>query len=273
MSNFLTRTLAGAVFAAIVIGLVWYGPLGLLCLMVLIGCIGIFEFLRIRGQFQITAWMVLSAIHIFLILGSGRSDLFGNYAWLFSTLAASLALLLVLFEIRKHGLSAYSKLAEYAFAIVYISLPLSLFFAFSTSEDSYNIFKPLMVIFLVWSSDTFAYLTGRWLGKTPLYPSLSPKKTVEGFAGGTVLTAILGAYLSYTWNIAPPLWGLILGLLVSITGTAGDLFESSLKRNAGVKDSGRIIPGHGGVLDRFDAFLFVCVLAWIWDAWLQFAPN
>jgi phosphatidate cytidylyltransferase len=122
----------------------------------------------------------------------------------------------------------------------------------------------MLVFILTWSSDTFAYLTGRAFGKNKRFESLSPKKTIEGFIGGTVLTAIVAAVLGNFWNYG--IWqGAVLGAMVSVAGTAGDLFESALKRQADIKDSGRFIPGHGGALDRFDAFLFVSVVVYSWS--------
>jgi phosphatidate cytidylyltransferase len=121
----------------------------------------------------------------------------------------------------------------------------------------------LLVFILIWSSDTFAYLTGRAFGKNPLHAELSPKKTWEGFIGGTLLTAAVGAYCFYAFFQITNIWqGAILGALMSVFGTAGDLFESALKREKGIKDSGKFLPGHGGALDRFDAFLFGCILMW-----------
>jgi phosphatidate cytidylyltransferase len=121
----------------------------------------------------------------------------------------------------------------------------------------------LLVFILIWSSDTFAYLTGRAFGKNPLHAELSPKKTWEGFIGGTLLTAAVGAYCFYAFFHITNIWqGAILGALMSVFGTAGDLFESALKREKGIKDSGKFLPGHGGALDRFDAFLFGCILMW-----------
>jgi len=132
---------------------------------------------------------------------------------------------------------------------------------------------PIMLMVLVWSSDSWAYVAGKLFGKHKLAPTISPGKTWEGLIGGTILSGLTG-YLIVTYLLAPnggligstefhtftPLKGIILGIAVSIFGTMGDLFESSLKRKAGVKDSGNVLPGHGGMLDRFDAFLFAVVV-------------
>jgi len=114
---------------------------------------------------------------------------------------------------------------------------------------------PLLLVLIVWGYDTGAYLTGRWLGRTRLIDHISPSKTVEGLAGGLVV-ATLGAGLG-AWLIGLPAWHpLVIGPVVGLTAQAGDLAESMLKRAAGRKESGFLIPGHGGILDRIDSFLF-----------------
>lgn len=116
----------------------------------------------------------------------------------------------------------------------------------------------LIAIFvLVWANDVFAYLSGTYLGKHKLFPSVSPKKTWEGTLGGLLFTLLFAALVFYiTKELNLRDW-LLLAIMVSVLSTIGDLAESLLKRNSGVKDSGTLIPGHGGILDRFDAALFV----------------
>lgn len=265
MNELLKRTLSGIVFAAIVIGFIYSGASGLFSLCLVLSTVGIIEFSKLRRTDNMLLLFLLTLISVSLLLHF--SSPFREVEFLKTgalTVAAILSLVYIFVALWKKGLDSYSSIADGAFALIYICLPLILFQQFA-QQDGYSWQRAMLPLLLVWSSDTFAYLSGRWLGKTPLYPSLSPKKTIEGFVGGTVLTAVLGAVLCYVWDLSGPVSGLILGLAVSTFGTAGDLFESALKRNAGVKDSGNLIPGHGGVLDRFDAFFFVCVVVWIWN--------
>jgi phosphatidate cytidylyltransferase len=132
------------------------------------------------------------------------------------------------------------------------------FYCFSTSSNA----RVLIIVILlpIYLNDSFAYVCGRLFGKTPLIPKVSPKKTVEGFLGGIIVTMCVMCFLIYVFgelntNNVLKICG--ISLLASILATLGDLFESKLKRSAGVKDSGKIIPGHGGILDRVDAMLFV----------------
>ncbi len=132
--------------------------------------------------------------------------------------------------------------------------------------------RPIMLAFLfaTWATDTFAYFGGRFLGRHKLFERASPKKTVEGFLVGLAGACVVGA-LSARWLGHGLMWdGLALGLLLGLVGPAGDLLESRLKRDAGLKDSANVLPGHGGVLDRFDSWIFSAPLAYLlaWLGWL-----
>lgn len=145
-----------------------------------------------------------------------------------------------------------------AFAgLLYISLPIGFFIALYMLKAQLNTNIPLALILLIWTNDTMAYISGSFIGKTP-FSKISPKKTWEGTIGGVVFT-IISILIIHQLNWLPELglmdW-IALALCASIAGTAGDLFESKLKRLADVKDSGNIMPGHGGALDRFDSLLF-----------------
>lgn len=143
--------------------------------------------------------------------------------------------------------------------IFWLAIPLASFYALGwvVDQTQYHAFFPLTVIALVWINDTFAYLVGSLVGKHKMTPRLSPGKTWEGFAGGLLFTLlggwiifrISGKYTSGSW--------ILFSLIVGSLGLLGDLFESNLKRKMNVKNMGGLLPGHGGVLDRFDSLLFV----------------
>jgi len=134
------------------------------------------------------------------------------------------------------------------------------------SNDYFSPVFPCIILFSIWINDTMAYLVGSMIGKTPL-SKVSPKKTWEGTVGGAILCiltiALVGANLDITKNIGA-LHLAMIAVLCAFLGTIGDLFESSLKRKAGVKDSGSFMPGHGGFLDRFDSLLFASSASWIY---------
>jgi phosphatidate cytidylyltransferase len=150
----------------------------------------------------------------------------------------------------------------------------STFYGLNVLREQNNGAKWLIVcLILIWSTDTFAYFTGRLIGKRPLAPLISPKKTVEGFWGGFIGTLVLALGL-YAANLLPS-ESMGLGVLLALTvGTIllaviGDLFESVMKRLAGVKDSGKLLPGHGGILDRLDSLFAVVPFFALMIIWLQ----
>lgn len=153
--------------------------------------------------------------------------------------------------------------------MVYISLPLGLLmelrnhWSADISSLSYTI--PLLIIFSLWINDTMAYIVGSVIGKTPL-SKISPKKTWEGTVGGIILTIIVICLIAYFTKRISVVDAAVMSGIAAISGTIGDLFESKLKRMAGVKDSGSIMPGHGGFLDRFDSLLFASVFVWLYAA-------
>lgn len=155
------------------------------------------------------------------------------------------------------------------FGLLYISLPLALLVGIrmmygveSEGRGDFGKYIALTLIFSIWINDTMAYIVGSFIGKTP-FSKISPKKTWEGTAGGAVLCVIVMAFIGHALGLSYVDAGFIAAL-AAITGTVGDLFESKLKRMAGVKDSGSFMPGHGGFLDRFDSLLFASVAVWMY---------
>jgi phosphatidate cytidylyltransferase len=296
MNNFTLRAISGFFYAIVVIGCILLSPATLAILMFVIAFFCAFEWARIHEAskpsamgFGLYTWLFLSPFVTALnpLQAAG--------------IAAIIALIWITHRLFTQGIAALNQAKNLGLGILYIALPIYLFLLLAQSQHlasgqphtphAFNYLtwpsggfmspKPgpdfpaiwnapnylrgpvLMVFILIWSSDTFAYLTGRAFGKNPLHAELSPKKTWEGFIGGTLLTAAVGAYIFWSFFNIHNIWqGAILGALMSVFGTAGDLFESALKREKGIKDSGKFLPGHGGALDRFDAFLFGCVLVW-----------
>ncbi len=157
--------------------------------------------------------------------------------------------------------------AHSALGLLYISLSWGLMMCLYGNLkgivfNSYPWMMPVVLIASIWINDTMAYVTGSFIGKTPLSP-ISPKKTWEGTTGGAIL-AVLVVTLVGTYALGFPVKAsLMISITAAVIGTLGDLFESKLKRMAGVKDSGSIMPGHGGFLDRFDSLLLATTAVWI----------
>ncbi len=162
------------------------------------------------------------------------------------------------------------------FGLLYITLPILMLLDLATmskiavagdiEQSVYSYLLPCGIIFSIWINDTMAYVVGSLIGKTP-FSKISPKKTWEGTIGGAVLCivviALLGNYISVARNIDVKNW-IAIAAICAVFGTAGDLFESKLKRMADVKDSGSFMPGHGGFLDRFDSLLIATPFVWLY---------
>jgi len=126
----------------------------------------------------------------------------------------------------------------------------------------------LGILFLIWSSDSGAYVVGSLIGRTRLFERISPKKSWEGTIGGGLFSLLVAYILSrYFLEIRTDQW-LTLAVIVIVAGILGDLIESMLKRSLQIKDSGSILPGHGGILDRFDALIFAVPFAWVYLQWI-----
>jgi phosphatidate cytidylyltransferase len=182
-------------------------------------------------------------------------------------LVVSIKCILFLFYDNIQKISTSSK---YLYLLGYIILPFVFITKISFGINDYNPKIIIGLFILIWTNDTFAYIVGKSIGRTKLFEKISPKKTIEGFLGG-ILFAILAGYLISKYYIkANPefsdrsilIWTSI-AVIVGIAGTIGDLIESKFKRIAGVKDSGSIMPGHGGILDRLDSVIFVAPIIFL----------
>ena len=276
MKNLLIRTLSGAVLVAVVVAAILCSEGSLFALTVLVTTGSLYEFYRLAaaGHPEKPSWTDLySPVAVGVIV------LMLGYLMIWKSLSPEYLLILLpllfLFFIlslyRKEG-NAFRTLGVQVLGLVYISVPMSLLLALGkqTAADGtalYNAGLVLFYVILIWINDVGAYLVGMSIGKHKLFERLSPKKSWEGFFGGLVFTVLAAVFLGprMTGMENTPVWGwFIFGVVLTLSAVAGDLVESMFKREAGVKDSGHIIPGHGGFLDRFDAMFislpFVYVL-------------
>ena len=165
--------------------------------------------------------------------------------------------LLFIFELYQKNKIPFENVGKTILGVMYVALPLSLLMVVLFENHQYRPNLLLGIFLLIWSNDTFAYLVGSQIGKNKLFPRISPGKTWEGTIGGGICTLIVAFLLSLIFKEIELKDWMAIGLIAAVFGTIGDLVESMLKRSKGVKDSGNFMPGHGGALDRFDAFIFV----------------
>ncbi len=182
-------------------------------------------------------------------------------------LVVSVKCILFLFYDNIQKISISSK---YLYLLGYIILPFIFITKISFGVNDYNPKIIIGLFILVWTNDTFAYIVGKSIGKNKLFEKISPKKTIEGFFGG-IIFAVLAGFLISKYYIRPNpefsqksilIW-ISIAVIVGVIGTIGDLIESKFKRIAGVKDSGNIMPGHGGILDRLDSVIFVAPIIFL----------
>lgn len=179
-------------------------------------------------------------------------------------LALSLIVIAVI-TLFKFSKELYYDNGKLIFTVIYTALPFGFALGlpkFSSVDNTFTL-EVFFLFILIWSSDTFAYFTGKFFGKHKMSPKISPKKTWEGFAGGVILTLVLGFFVEKYFPELRGNW-MVVGVLVAVFGPLGDLVESQLKRNFGVKDSGNIIPGHGGILDRLDSFIICAPVVYLY---------
>jgi len=173
---------------------------------------------------------------------------------LFFTLFVAVKAMLFLFENNTKPVNAISK---YLYLIGYIIFPMVFITKLPFVENSFQPKIIISIFILIWTNDTMAFVVGKSIGKVKLFERISPKKTVEGFIGGLVFAVVTSIAIALHFMYQPLFYWILIALIVAIFGTIGDLVESKFKRVAAVKDSGKIMPGHGGILDRFDSVLFV----------------
>ena len=167
---------------------------------------------------------------------------------------------------RKHDFP-FQNIAITIFGILYVAVPLCLLLLIGFPEKSTLGYQPKLILgffFLLWSNDTGAYLTGISLGKHPMFARISPKKSWEGFTGGLIFTQVVAIIISNFFVQLPMIDWIIIAAIICIFGVWGDLIESMLKRSLQIKDSGNILPGHGGILDRFDSVIFSAPIVFVY---------
>lgn len=263
MSNLITRTLSGSIYVALVISTIFFLEDGAWYLALVLGIPALLEWQNFRPEAHTQRQAVFSILLFLLALACFHPQVSVNWEARFAFLALSVALFLFLdsmFNDDEQELNLDS-LFRNSFGIVYILGPLLCLIGLSFID-------PWIlggVFVMIWSFDSFAYLVGKYLGSHKMMPRISPKKTWEGFIGGTVFTAGAAALIwkySGSETLSLEQW-LVLSVLVVVSATFGDLFESALKRKHGLKDSGNMMPGHGGILDRVDSLLFAMPVAFL----------
>jgi phosphatidate cytidylyltransferase len=268
LKNLTVRTLSGAVLAAVLFGATLLSPWGYVALLAVITAVGVWEFYNLAQGCGYSAQRVMGTSLAVILFGFGAA-IFASVAVARSLEAERVILAAILYglvavpsvfvcELFRKQEHPIANVAVTLAGVLYVALPAALMLAVPlllSNGAGWNPWCALCYILTIWANDSFAYLAGVAFGKHRMCERISPKKSWEGFVGGVVAAVGFAVLFGHLLGGNLAVWA-GLGGVIAVTGVAGDFVESLFKRSADVKDSGSIMPGHGGMLDRFDA-LFI----------------
>jgi len=258
-----TGVIAGIVFLTLlVLGGYWYAGL-----IVLLSVIGYREYIQMNGftSHKLSSFVGLLALLLLAI----PWDMLGITFPVNTTAIIWLAMFVLLFiTVASKNKITIDQVALILLGAIYIGL--GFYYMISTRIPDHGLYWTILIFVCIWATDSGAYFVGSMVGKHPLWPQISPKKSIEGAVGGIVISML--AALLFSWyapDLLPIQTALLLGISIAIVGQIGDLIQSAYKRVKGIKDTGTLLPGHGGVLDRVDSWLIVFPFI----HWLGFIPH
>jgi phosphatidate cytidylyltransferase len=246
-----TRVLTGMIAGAGFLLVVWAGGVWYTALIFFMATIAYYEMIKMN-RMKIADWPEIAGLFfLWLILLPGV--IWQGY-YLRGDILYAFVLLFLFITVASKNRFEYQQVAYLLFSSVYIGIA---FHYMNETRMVNGLWMTLAILFTTWATDTGAYFGGKFLGRRKLWPSISPNKTIEGSLSGIILAVVIMVIVSTTVHLVPVSKAVIMGLVISISGQIGDLMESAVKRTLDVKDSGNILPGHGGILDRFDSLLVV----------------
>jgi phosphatidate cytidylyltransferase len=255
LSNLNQRVIAGVIGASLVVFGLGYNEWSYFFLFLII-CFAtlkeFFEIIKVAGIKPNVSYGIICSLFLYTIVFLVEKNLLEN-KWYFSI--CPVIFILFLLELFQKNEKPFFNIAFTFLGIIYIGIPFALLHVCVFQESIYNFKIILGILLLLWANDIGGYFAGRFLGKTKLFPRISPKKTWEGSIGGAVLSLTTSIVLSFYFKDFNLISWIILSIIIVVIGSYGDLVESLLKRGFQIKDSSQIIPGHGGFLDRFDGLL------------------
>lgn len=260
-----TRAITGFIFVLVMLSAFFFGPyvfLGFFSLLALLSLFEFFGLIKTTNIYPQPIWGIL--LGSVICAAAASFWLNTSFTRYLSASIVPLGVIVFFAELYRKSEKPIHQIAYTFLGLIYTVLPFVFFMAMAFLSGNFNFHLPLGFILLLWTNDTFAYLTGRKFGKNKLFERHSPKKTWEGFIGGIVAAALVAFLISHYFHEISIVTWIIVALIISIFGTMSDLVESMLKRSINVKDSGSILPGHGGLLDRFDGLLLAAPLVFIY---------
>ena len=254
------RVITAVIFGVVLISLTIIGGIPFIALSYLFSSIAVYELLKMKNVKIVSLPGIASLVVLWIFLLPDQYTFILEYLNVTKAEVALLTVLLFLtYTVVTKNRFTFDDVAFILMSTIYIGIG---FYYFIETREAGLVFI-FYAIFIIWATDSGAYLVGRKLGKRKLWPEISPNKTIEGAIGGIISAVIVSLLFSLLTSIDAGMFKLaILTVFLSVFGQIGDLVESALKRHYHVKDSGHILPGHGGILDRFDSLLFTAPLVY-----------
>lgn len=259
MRNLLRRSFSGIIYVLIFISAILFSKESYIVLTTLFGFLCIWEFLKMIKLKNFAAYIFYAAA-LFLMLK--RQDNYAITIILAITILSSVFLIYQLYT--KKEISFSNDRLKLGLTIRYVIFSMCFLVLLPFYENSFHPNLMICILSIIWINDSFAFIVGKNFGKRKLFPSVSPKKTIEGFLGGLVFSILSTILISKFNSDFSMIDWVVIGVIVSVIGTIGDLVESKFKRQVSIKDSGNIMPGHGGILDRLDSLLFAAPFVYLY---------
>lgn len=261
-----TRAITAFFFTIVMLASILLGAYTFSAFYLLLSLFALLEFYKMVGIGNIKAHKGIGIIAAAAIFAGAATYYLTDFNVKYLWLIVPILIAVFIAELYKHNENPFTQIAYTFVGFLYVTLPFCFFFALGFLNDtkSYSFHFPLAFLLMLWANDTGAYLFGLKLGKHKLFERHSPKKTWEGFLGGVLVSIAVSGIIATQFNELQPLVWVGMAVIISCFGTLGDLVESMLKRSLNVKDSGTFLPGHGGLLDRFDGLLISAPLVFVY---------
>ncbi|MEN8119910.1 MAG: phosphatidate cytidylyltransferase [Bacteroidota bacterium] len=266
-NNFTIRVLTAIVFSVLLIGGTLWHPISFFVIFLTVVVLGLLEFYKLVKVAHIEPQFILGIL-LGIVIYTGNF-LFANSLVDFKIFLIIIPILtaIMIIELYREKENPFSNIAFTIFGASYISIPFAILSWFVFNQAFPKPYYPMILIgffFLIWANDSGAYIVGSLIGRNKLFERISPKKTWEGFIGGGAFSLLAAWIISFFVKEISLIDWFIVALITFVFGTFGDLIESLLKRMVKVKDSGHILPGHGGILDRFDSIIVAAPMVFIY---------
>jgi phosphatidate cytidylyltransferase len=252
------RIITAVIAIVLFVPLVWYGKLPFTIAVYVLASVGLYELIRMKKLPVLSIPTILSAILLWMILVPKHvTGIFDTIQLTKAEVTFVIVLLLLSYTVLSKNTFTFDDASFLLLATIYVGMG----FYYLNETRMEGLKYIFYTLFVIWATDTGAYFIGRAMGKRKLWPEISPNKTIEGAIGGIVCAVVVAVVYNVFQEVTSSTAVLIcVTIVVSVFGQIGDLVESAFKRHYGVKDSGKILPGHGGILDRLDSLLFVLPL-------------